>query len=83
VGSCALVVAADPADRKRYRRILQGSNCAVREAVNGVTAVMEVRAGAPDVILMAMQQPDVPGQQAVKWLWALPGGKKTPLTTLS
>lgn len=37
----------------------------------------------PDVIVMDMQLPDVPGQEAVEWLRALPGGERTSLITLS
>lgn len=79
----ALVVDADPVARQQLRQVLQDSGCAVREAVSGVAAVIAARAEAPDVIVMDMQLPDVPGQQAVEWLRALPGGKKIPLITLT
>lgn len=79
----ALVVDADPVAREQLRQVLQDSGCTVREAVSGVAAVIAARAEAPDVIVMDMQLPDVPGQQAVEWLRALPGGKEIPMVTLT
>lgn len=79
----ALVVDADPVAREQLRDVLQDSGCSVREAVSGVAAVVAARAEAPDLIVMDMQLPDVPGQQAVEWLQALPGGEKIPLITLT
>jgi len=78
-----LVVNADPVARDRYRRVLQTFGCTVQEAASGVAAVVAARAESPDVIVMDMQLPDVPGQEAVEWLKALPGGRDTPVITVS
>ncbi len=79
----ALVIDADSAARNLYRDVLEGCGFTVRDVGSGVAAVTAARAEAPDVVVMDMQLPDVPGQLAVDWLRSLPGLASTPVITLS
>jgi two-component system, cell cycle response regulator DivK len=78
----ALIVDADPVSREFYRRVLTGCGLQVRDTTSGVAAVTTARDWKPDIIIVDLQLPDVPGRQAVEWLRSIPGLKKTPVITI-
>jgi DNA-binding response OmpR family regulator len=79
---CALVVEVDGATRRLCRAVLQGAGFSVDEADTGIAAVVAARRSLPDLVLVALQLPDVPGRQAVAWLRSNPALRTTPILVL-
>jgi DNA-binding response OmpR family regulator len=79
----ALVVEADPATRQLSREILEGAGFLVDAVDSGIAAVIAAREGLPDLILIDLQLPDVPGREAVGWLRSNPALRSTPIIVLT
>jgi len=60
-----LVVEDDPASSEMLTRLLGNANCEVAVAGNGVEALREIAAQAPDLILLDLMMPEMDGFQVV------------------
>jgi len=67
-GGRALVVDDDVAARDRMRELLRGESWEVIEAGNGVEGLAALGGGMPDLILLDLMMPDMPGSDLHRWL---------------
>jgi len=79
----ALVIEADPATQRMCRNILESSGFAVDAVDRGIAAVVAARAELPDLILIDLELPDVPGREAIGWLRSNPALRSTPIILLA
>jgi CheY-like chemotaxis protein len=79
----ALIVEPDPASLRLCRDILERSGFVVDVASSGIAALISARDRPPDLILMDLQLPDVPGREAIGWLRGNPVLRSTPIIVLT
>jgi signal transduction histidine kinase/DNA-binding response OmpR family regulator len=60
-----LIVEDDPASREMLTRLLEGANCQVRVAANGVEALAQLSGHVPDLILLDLMMPEMDGFEVV------------------
>jgi CheY-like chemotaxis protein len=78
-----LVVEDNEVTRKMVRVTLQSEGYAVLEAEDGRTALEQVAANHPDLVLQDLKLPDIDGLDLVKRLRALPHGSGIPIIAFS
>jgi CheY-like chemotaxis protein len=79
----ALVVEASASSLKLCRDILERSGFAVEIAGSGIAALTSAREKQPDLIVMDLQLPDVPGREFIGWLRGIPVLRSTPIIVLA
>ena len=82
-GRRVLVIEAEPATLRVCRDVLESSGFIVDAVDRGIAAVVAARAALPDLIFIAMQLPDVPGREAIRWLRSNPALRSTPIVVLT
>ena len=78
-----LVVDDEASIQKILKRNLQASGYEVRVADNGRLALDMVRQQHPDLILLDLHLPDLPGEEVLRRLWADPRTRDLPVAVLS
>jgi CheY-like chemotaxis protein len=78
----ALVIEADPASQRICRKALEASGFIVDAVDRGIAAVVAARAALPDLILVDLELPDVPGREAIGWLRSNPALRSTSVVVL-
>jgi two-component system cell cycle response regulator DivK len=78
-----LIVEPDLASLRLCRDVLERSDFAVETASSGIAALISARDNKPDLILMDLQLPDVPGREAIVWLRSNPALRSIPIIVLT
>lgn len=63
-----LVIHADPPTRRLIRMVLQESSYVVREATTGLAGLDEAAFSRPDLVILDLDLPDLPGIEAIRRL---------------
>jgi CheY-like chemotaxis protein len=75
----ALLVEANTSSLRLCRDILERSGFRIETAGSGIAALTSAREQQPDLIVMDLQLPDVPGREFVGWLRDVPNLRSTPI----
>jgi two-component system, OmpR family, KDP operon response regulator KdpE len=70
-----LVVDDDPTIRRLVSANLEKRNYAVREAVDGSTAIEEIKREVPDLVILDLKMPGLTGNEVCQWIresWDIP-----------
>lgn len=78
-----LVAEDNPTNARIAMRMLEELGMQVRIARNGLEAVEAFREGAPDLIFMDVQMPELDGMDATRAIRELPGGADIPIIALT
>ena len=79
----ALIVEAAPSSLRLCREILKCSGFVIELAGTGIAALTSARENRPDLIVMDLQRPDVPGREFIGWLRDVPALRSTPIIILA
>lgn len=79
----ALIVTTESSTLRLCREVLERSEFAVDAVDSGIAALIAVRAGVPDLVLVDSQLRDVPGREAIEWLRSNPALRSTPIIVLT
>ena len=78
-----LIVEATPSSLRLCRDILQRAGFSIEISHSGIAAITSAREQRPDLIVMDLQLPDVPGRELIGWLRDVPALKTTPVIILA
>jgi two-component system cell cycle response regulator DivK len=79
----ALVVEATTSSLRLCRDILERSGFDIETSGSGIAALTAARERQPDLIVMDLQLPDVPGREFIGWLRDIPVLRATPIVILA
>ena len=79
----ALLVEATTSSLRLCREILERSGFETETAKSGIAALTFAREHNPDVIVMDLQLPDVPGREFISWVRDIPVLRSTPVIVLA
>lgn len=63
--------------------LLEGLGFDLRQAANGLEAIEQVQAAAPDLVMMDLLMPVLDGQEAIRRIRRLPGRERLPIIAVS
>jgi len=75
----ALIVEANTSSLRLCRDILKGSGFQIETTGSGIAALTSARQQQPDLIMMDLQLPDVPGREFIGWIRDVPQLRSTPI----
>ena len=79
----ALLVEATPSSLRLVREILDRSGFLIHSAGSGIAGLTTAREHRPDLIIMDLQLPDVPGRELIGWVRDVPALRNTPVIVLA
>ena len=79
----ALVVEATASSLRLCRDILQGSGFIIECTHSGIEALTSARDDYPDLVVMDLQLPDVPGCEFIAWIRSIAALRSTPIIVLA
>jgi putative two-component system response regulator len=81
--SVVLVVDDGSADRQLAQAYLAGLDCDVRLAPDGASALQQIKAEPPDLVLLDVQMPGMDGYEVCRRIKAGPGGRLLPVVMIT
>ena len=81
--SVVLVVDDGPANRQLVEAYLAGLDCDVRTAENGESALEQIKADPPDLVLLDVQMPGMDGYEVCRRIKAGPRGRLLPVVMIT
>src|SRR6058998_329555 len=78
-----LVVDDGAANRQLVQAYLTGIDCEVRMAENGESALEQIKAEPPDLVLLDVQMPGLDGYEVCRRIKARPRGRLLPVVMLT
>jgi putative two-component system response regulator len=81
--SVVLVVDDGSADRQLAQAYLAGLDCDVRLAPDGASALQQIKAEPPDVVLLDVQMPGMDGYEVCRRIKAGPRGRLLPVVMIT
>ncbi len=81
--SVVLVVDDGSADRQLAQAYLAGLDCDVRLAPDAASALQQIKAEPPDLVLLDVQMPGMDGYEVCRRIKAGPGGRMLPVVMIS
>jgi cyclic di-GMP phosphodiesterase len=78
-----LVVDDGPANRQLVQAYLAGLDCEVRLAEDGASALEQIRAEPPDLVLLDVQMPGLDGYEVCRRIKAAPRGRLLPVVMIT
>ena len=68
LGRRVLVIDDDPATRYTLKKLLDGANCVVLEAADGMTGIEAAQVARPELIVLDLGLPDIAGEEVLERL---------------
>jgi len=81
--SVVLVVDDGSADRQLAQAYLAGMDCDVRLAPDGASALQQIQAEPPDLVLLDVQMPGMDGYEVCRRIKAAPRGRLLPVVMIT
>jgi signal transduction histidine kinase/CheY-like chemotaxis protein len=79
LGRRVLVIDDDPATRYTVRKLLDGENCQVVEAADGMSGLEAARVASPELIVLDLGLPDITGEEVLERLKSESGTSAIPV----